>query len=138
MKLVISKFSFDFKHSQEGGASYEDQSGIMGYSYSNDEGPQFCFNAAKSYQSQWYSNKTVIVTPGAAGENCFIGDLHGIADYALESASHVLLKVNDAKNDMDYYVMYNAAKGITSGTQEGQNQGMTSLLFCLLIYKSTV
>ena len=31
--------NLNFAHSNEGGATYEDQTGMMGYSYSQDEGP---------------------------------------------------------------------------------------------------
>jgi hypothetical protein len=39
-----------FHHSGEGSAEYADQSGMMGYSYSQDDGPKMCFNGAKSWQ----------------------------------------------------------------------------------------
>jgi len=45
--------SMNFGHSNEGGETYEDESGFMGYSYPNIDGPRKCFNAAKSWQSGW-------------------------------------------------------------------------------------
>jgi len=35
-------------NSGEGTSEYDDQSGMMGYSYSNDDGPEMCFNAGRS------------------------------------------------------------------------------------------
>ena len=37
-------------HSNEGGGEYEDQSGMMGYSYDCDDCPKMCFNGPKSWQ----------------------------------------------------------------------------------------
>lgn len=42
----IEGHNLNFAHSNEAG-SYKDQSGMMGYSYSNDDGPKMCFNSAK-------------------------------------------------------------------------------------------
>jgi len=96
----------------------------MGYSYSQDDGPVMCFNAAKNYQLGWYSDKMKVVTPGAATNNCFAGDLYGTAFYGNAVAQTVGIKVNNSGSSTDYYIMYNAKTGIQSGTAEGGNQVM--------------
>ena len=49
-------------HSGES-ATYDDQSGMMGYSYNQDEGPVMCFNGVKSWQLDWYPNGRETITP---------------------------------------------------------------------------
>jgi len=40
-----------YGHSRDNGAAYDDQTGMMGYSYGVDEGPVMCFNSVKSWQT---------------------------------------------------------------------------------------
>jgi hypothetical protein len=53
--------NINLAHSGEGTAEYADQTGMMGYSYSEDEGPAMCFNNAKMWQLGW----CVVPTPRA-------------------------------------------------------------------------
>ena len=108
-----------YGHSNEGGTSYADQTGMMGYSYGQDDGPVMCFNAAKSWQTQWYASKSIVVDPSAGG--CFVGNLYGIADYGNAASSTVLVKIDDA-SAMDYFVAFNRKIGINSGTVEAGDQ----------------
>ncbi len=80
-----------------------------------------CFNGAKSWQSGWYADKEVTVNSAAVSgtSSCFDGNMFGIVDYP--TATTVLLKVQDDVNSVDYYVNFNAKKGINSGTREGGN-----------------
>ena len=108
-----------FAHSNEAGASYEDQTGTMGYSYKVDEGPLMCFNAAKSWQSKWYASKTTTVT--FANYSCQTRRLSGVADYG-STPNRVVLKFKNPNNTgVDLFVAFNAKKGINSGTQEAPN-----------------
>ncbi len=108
-----------YAHSNEGGTSYADQTGMMGYSYSSDDGPIMCFNPAKSWQTQWYASKSTIVDPSAG--NCFEGKIYGIADYSNAASSVVLVKIDDA-SATDYFVTFNRQTGVNSGTVEAGNQ----------------
>lgn len=90
----------------------------MGYSYGVDDGPVKCFNAAKSWQSQWYSSKSRIVDPSAG--NCFDGKVYGIADYTNAASSVVLVKIDDL-SDVDFYIAFNRQIGINSETGEAEN-----------------
>ncbi|KAL7536646.1 hypothetical protein ACHAXR_007303 [Thalassiosira sp. AJA248-18] len=102
----------------EGGKPYDDETGIMGYSYPNNNAPRSCFNAAKSWQTGWYKDKSITINSNGV-RNCFIGILHGVADYSV--ATTVLLRIQ-TRSGNDYYVNFNAKKGINAGTQEGGNQ----------------
>lgn len=86
----------------------------MGQSYSDDDAPVMCFNAAKSWQSRWYSSKSIVVDPSADG--CFEGNVYGIADYGNAASTVVLVKIDDA-SDTDFYLAFNRKAGINSGTQ---------------------
>lgn len=46
--------NLNLAHSNENGATYNDQTGMMGYSYGSSDTPVMCFNAAKHYQLGWY------------------------------------------------------------------------------------
>ncbi|KAL3760779.1 hypothetical protein ACHAWU_007845 [Discostella pseudostelligera] len=111
-----------YAHSNEGGQSYADQTGMMGYSYGLDDGPTMCFNAAKSWQTQWYASKSTTVDPSASSsaQNCFEGKLYGIADFSNAASTVVLAKIDDA-SATDYFVTFNRQTGMNSGTQEAGN-----------------
>jgi len=101
-------------HSGEGSVTYGDQSGMMGYSYSNDEGPLMCFNGPKNWQLGWFDDRSIAITP--VGEETFT--LIGAAEYDQASGNeYVTLKVGDK-----CYVSFNRKVGINSGTIEGGNQ----------------
>ena len=69
-----------------------------------------CFNAAKSWQLGWYSDKSYEVSPQ---NGKFTAHLDAFVDYnSVQANEYVLLKV-DTK-----YVIYNKQKGINSETQE--------------------
>jgi hypothetical protein len=93
----------------------------MGYSYSNDEAPQMCFNAAKSWQLGWYSDKAMTFTPLANGFYEYFGQLSSIVDYS-SADSDVLIEIKQSTSYWAYYMNYNAAKGMNSYTQEGPDQ----------------
>lgn len=94
---------------------------MMGYSYSQLSGPVMCFNAAKSWQTGWYDDKKVTITPTATnGDECFEGTLHGVASY--NAASTVLVKIDDPSGSTSHFVNFNGRTGINSGTVEAGNQ----------------
>lgn len=70
--------NLNLAHSGEGTNAYGDQSGMMGYSYSTDEGPIMCFNPAKSWQLGWYDGRYATVDPLS---QTWSGKLIGVTDY---------------------------------------------------------
>jgi len=107
--------NINLAHANEGG-TYRDQTGMMGFSYSQDDGPKMCFNAAKSWQLGWYSDKHIQVDADGA----YSGPLMGIVNYSSNS-SPVLVKINTSST-VDYYVNFNRKTGFNSGTVEGGDQ----------------
>mmetsp|Transcript_31451 Transcript_31451/g.57611 ORF Transcript_31451/g.57611 Transcript_31451/m.57611 type:complete len:1535 (+) Transcript_31451:73-4677(+) len=104
-------------HSGNGDKSYADHSCLMGNPSYGDDGPQICWNAAKSWESTWYADDSVTVTPSASGESI---QLVGVADWAesvYTSGTHrVVLEIKDSSvAGLDYYVIYNRAKGPNAG-----------------------
>lgn len=112
-----------FAHSSELG-TYKDQSGMMGYSYSSDDGPVMCFNSAKSFQSGWYATKTI--TPASADCDSFDGRVYGVSDFeTVGGQGTTVVKINNSQNGQpDYFLNYNKKAGVNSGTVEGGNQVM--------------
>jgi hypothetical protein len=96
----------------------------MGFSYSQDDGPKMCFNAAKSWQLGWYDARQYTVTngaPTATSSLAYIGKLAGIVDYSDGANTPVLIKLN-TPGTTDYYINFNAQHGFNSQTKEGGNQ----------------
>ena len=105
-------------HSGESTVEYGDQSGMMGYSYSQDEGPVMCFNTAKNWQLGWYPNARQSIKP--LDNESFSGHLIGISDYGA-TTDNVMIQITGYAS-LDYYVAFNQKSGINSGTVEGGNQ----------------
>ena len=60
-----------------------------------------------------YCDKGITINSSGV-TNCFEGIIHGVADYPI--ATTVLLKIQTGSGD-DYYVNFNAKRGINWGTQ---------------------
>jgi len=112
--------NFGLGHSNELG-EYNDRSGIMGWSYSEDDAPLMCFNNAKNWELGWYSDRHTIINPLIAS---WMGELVGVSDYGTATSSQtVVLKIKGGDDEtVDYYVGYNKAAGFNSGTREGANE----------------
>jgi len=106
-------------HSNENGA-YQDKSGLMGYSYSNDEGPLMCFNAAKNWQLGWYVDRAISI-PNPFFER-WSGTLVGLSDFTSEALEDEIVIVRLEFPAKFYYVSFNRKTGINSGTNEAGNQ----------------
>ncbi|KAL9188583.1 hypothetical protein ACHAXT_006961 [Thalassiosira profunda] len=111
--------NLNLAHSNEGGTTYGDQSGMMGYSYSKDDGPRMCFNPAKTWAIGWMSDARHTVD---AGTSNWSGDIVGQAEYATRGGNPVLVKLNDPNSSTDYYIGFNRKTGHNSGTVEAGNQ----------------
>jgi len=117
-------------HSGDGGNPYGDQSGMMGYSYNQDEGPAMCFNGAKSYQLGWFPTYSQEVE----SDNPFFwnGDLVGFVDkdsmvgcaQGDSNCDKLIFRLKPQSGDNEYYVQFNRQLGFNSGTKEGGNQVM--------------
>jgi hypothetical protein len=100
-------------HSNEDGA-YGDASSMMGYSDPYDESPTMCFNGAKHWFLGWYDDRKQEINPR---DGPWVGNVVAFVDYmSATGADKILLKV------ADYYIQYNRAKGINSGTQEKRDE----------------
>jgi hypothetical protein len=111
-----------FHHSNEGTTTYADQSGMMGYSYSQLDGPVMCFNAAKSWESDWYNLNKVTFNVGT--NTAVLYTIKGIATVdSYDSSQKALIKINNPNSNTDHYINFNRQTGVNSGTREGGNQG---------------
>ena len=108
------------KHAWEGSNEYGDQSGAMGMSYNQDDGPmgaKLCFNPAKSWQLGWYASKSEQVFPLTAP---WMGNLVGVANYDENMSESVILELEGTQTK--YYIGFNHASGFNEGTVESINQ----------------
>lgn len=94
---------------------------MMGFTYNEDNGPKMCFNAAKSWQLGWYSDRSTEVYPL---KYQWDGQLVGIADYGeLDDTKYrVLLKLEAPNEDIAYYVSFNRKLGVNQETKDGADQ----------------
>jgi len=113
--------------------SYDDESGMMGYSYPESDWPRKCYNAAKNYQLGWYDLQKASVDPlSLTGEfQSFV--LNGVDEYRKDGSSNgelVALRIGNApqlslvsgqsiSTGVDYYVGYNRRSGANIETNEG-------------------
>jgi hypothetical protein len=44
-------------HSSQGSNAYGDETGFMGFSYSEDDGPRECYNTVKNWLLGWYEDR---------------------------------------------------------------------------------
>ena len=94
----------------------------MGYSYSSSNTPVMCFNGPKSWQSGWYSDKSLTISPNADAGTCFSGPVYGVDSYTSSPpGSKVLLRL-ESNTGTDYFIAFNGKQGINSGTVEDGNK----------------
>jgi len=110
-------------HSGDPEDPYGDQSAMMGYSYFEDDGPEMCFNAAKNFQLNWYKNQETTFNPLenlSREPTTFI--LNGVDDAVRGKSKKLVTLRLETDGRADYYIGYNRATGINSGTVEAKNQ----------------
>merc|ERR1711865_36639 len=119
------------------GGVYGDQSALMAYSYDISDGPKMCFNAPKSFQFGWYVNQQLSYDPLLPSniDTPKKLTLNGVNEYKTNGAATNgklinvrLVQDGDTYNTTsktygrDYYIGFNDAYGINTGTIEGRNQ----------------
>jgi hypothetical protein len=112
--------NMNLMHAGQGTLEYGDQSGMMGYSYSQNDAPKMCFNAAKSSDLGWYDDRRLELEPITEGPN--LVKLVGLSDYASTLEGHVVILKIELAGTTDLYLTYNRATGVNSGTKEFQNE----------------
>jgi len=120
MGVQVHEFGHNmgFHHSGFGSASYADHSCLMGNPSYGDNGPQLCWNGAKSWESTWYEDDSVEVD--VENGEFFKGHIVGVGDWANEnfdSEKHtVVIKIpDDSQSNADYFVLFNRKKGAHGG-----------------------
>lgn len=125
------------RHSNENNKAYNDQSCLMGLSYtSNHEFPKMCFNGAKSWLLGWYKNKSTSIKLDSDDQDAYWnGNLVGVTNYLTVSATqtqhtkhqHVVVAEIVTSDDSDdesanYYLLFNHKDGINSQVAEFGDQ----------------
>jgi hypothetical protein len=122
--------NFGMGHSGIGSSEYADKSGMMGVSYSSDDGPKMCFNSAKSSKFDWYSDKelTFYESDLAGAQSIWTGRLVGVTNYDQAAADqYLLLKIHTIDGDessSSLNINFNRDAGINDGTRTGKNRIM--------------
>jgi len=115
--------NFNFRHSGVGASEYADKTCMMGYSYSQDEGPRMCFNAAKSWYFGWYDDRHITVNTNliTEGKMISIDDyLNGYDDDTAAGDDQYTIAHVYGSSTESYYFMFNRKEGINAGVvQDG-------------------
>ena len=96
---------------------------MMGSPSYGDDGPEICWNGAKSWESGWYSADSTTLVPSEVGASF---ELIGVADWVEDdytSGQHkVVVEIPDSSQVQNYYVIYNRAKGPNNGVNFAKDQ----------------
>lgn len=114
--------NLNFGHAGEGSQEYGDQSGMMGFSYSQNDTPVMCFNAAKSWQAGWFADKSVTIDPNNDAGSCYSGPLYGQDSYTTSPADATVLIQLQSTSGTNYHIGFNGKQGSNSGTVEHGNR----------------
>lgn len=120
--------NFGMGHSGRGGNEYNDKSGMMGFSYSSDNGPLMCFNAVKNTKFGWYEDKelTFFESDWTTTQNSWRGQMVGVANYdEATDDQNVIIKIHSIEGDVSspsIHFNYNRKTGINSGTKADGNR----------------
>jgi hypothetical protein len=113
-----------FQHSGSYSSIYGDNTCLMGgENISWKEEVRMCFNAAKSWYSNWYLDRQVTIEPQALGL-VWNGRLVGIDDYVnglitSDNDQVVVRIIGDGETDL--FMLFNRVKGINSDCPSHQN-----------------
>jgi len=105
---------------QPGEGEYGDGTGAMGGSSAKDD-IRKCYNPQKNYQLGWYEDKVKTIDP-LDGDGYREYVLNGVADYMSNENALVVLRLKQRSSEQDYYIGYNRATGINTGTSEDRDK----------------
>jgi hypothetical protein len=92
----------------------------MGLSYSRDDEPRMCFNAAKLWQLGWFSSRTIELD--ASGTTSYSGDIADMTQDPTDSSGKpVVIKMN-TPSSQDYFLSFNRATDFNSGVYRGRDE----------------
>jgi len=104
--------NLNLAHSGERGNEYGDETGFMGFSYSNDD-QRMCYNAAHMYQLGWLTN-VAQYSSQPAGVFTLVGHTNPRGLQAI--------RLTGTPPSQDTYIWFNHQAGINANTVEGGNQ----------------
>jgi hypothetical protein len=105
-------------HAWEGNNEYGDSSGMMGGLSDDDVTTRLCFNPAKSWQLEWYSDKRIELDMDCSGSPHFVGKLIGVTDYEDSNAADKYVNVKIENGSTDFFIGFNLRAGINIDTRE--------------------
>lgn len=114
------------REGSDGREQYSDKTGMMGFSYAEDDIPEMCFNSAKAYQLGWYPDQMISINPLDPQDlpnNFRHFTLNGVVDYGTTNG-YVTIRLEDTgnqKDGIDYYIGYNRQTKFNSMTQRDGN-----------------
>jgi len=106
-------------HSSEGEFEYGDPTGFMGNAYEHRQGwGRMCLNAAKTYQSGWYSRYNTDVDPMHSPYLGSLVDVNSVYRGNVKEHDNVVVRIGNTQDGEALYVMLHRLEGITSDMVE--------------------
>ncbi len=106
-------------HSSEGNLEYGDPTGFMGDSYEQRmTWGKICLNAAKTYQTGWYSNYHQDVDPTSTDYIGSLVDVNTAYTGFIQEHDHVTVRISSPREKETLYFMLHRLEGITSDMVE--------------------
>jgi len=105
--------NFNLDHAADGALEYDDQTGVMGYSYNVDD-QRMCYNAANMYQLGWLRQVQQFSSQPSGTIN-----LVGHTNYG---GGIQAIRLKRIPASQDTYIWFNHASGINVDTLEGRDQ----------------
>lgn len=106
-------------HSGTHNKPYGDTTGFMGSTNAMDD-QRKCYNPQKSYQLEWYADKTDTINPlDGVGNRKFT--LNGVSDYKRNNDALIVLRLEQLDVVQDYYVGFNRAEGINEDSNDDKD-----------------
>ena len=81
-----------------------------------------CFNAAKSWQSGWFADKSLVLDPNNDAGTCYSGPLYALASYTSSPADAKVLIQLKSTSGTNYHIGFNGQHSSNSGTVEHGNR----------------
>ncbi len=106
-------------HSSEGNLEYGDPTGFMGDAYEQRmTWGKICLNAAKTYQTGWYSNYHQDVDPTSTDYIGSLVDVNSAYNGRIQEHDHVTVRISSPREKETLYFMLHRLEGITSDMVE--------------------
>lgn len=114
--------NFGHHHSGQGTSPYGDDTCMMGIQTYADDAPRACFNGAKSWWFDWYSDRHIEVTPTSGSMRLNMLSINDYLNGEANSDDQYTVARIVGDDEIDLFIMYNRAEGVNSQVSGHRDQ----------------